>query len=424
MANKYVREAASGTGTGADWTNAYTTIIAAEASASRGDTIYVADGSYAGTTFDVANSGTTLITVKKATVADHGTDTGWDNTYGDGQALITSDCTFGSSYWVIDGQMGSMSYDSTAYGFSLPAVVGTRTCFYIAGGVGVSYSNITIKHVAAAADGSDTSKMFVRGHSQIQTMDNITVTDCLLDGFGQAVSVVAMAATSTGLVFSRNICLNGYSSASNHGEQINANSADITNAIINDNIFDTCSGTGIITANNSDIVDTLIYNNIFIDSGGGNGVITGTSNGCLRNVGVYNNTFVRNTGGPWLATGTGTQTGNIAQNNLLYDMSGAHTATADYSYNGYFTCTSVPADANSVDSATNPFVSVATNNFRLVVGALAILAATNLSAYFSTDFAGNTRAASGPWDMGAYAYTVYTFKRLGHRLKLKGLAPV
>jgi hypothetical protein len=157
----------------------------------------------------------------------------------------------------------------------------------------------------------------------------------------------------------------------------------------------------------------LIYNNIFIDSGGGNGVITGTSNGCLRNVSVYNNTFVRNAGGPWLATGTGTQTGNVAQNNLLYDMSGAHTATADYSYNGYFTCTSVPADANSIDSATDPFVSVATDNFRLAAGALAILAGINLSAYFTTDIVGSLRSPSGPWDIGAYAYTVYAFKRLG-----------
>jgi len=43
MAVKYCRSGAAGAGTGADWTNAYTTLVLAIAGSSAGDTIYVAD---------------------------------------------------------------------------------------------------------------------------------------------------------------------------------------------------------------------------------------------------------------------------------------------------------------------------------------------------------------------------------------------
>src|SRR5687768_17254029 len=48
-ADRYVRQGATGSGNGSDWTNAYTSL---PASLVRGDTYYVADGTYAGYTFD------------------------------------------------------------------------------------------------------------------------------------------------------------------------------------------------------------------------------------------------------------------------------------------------------------------------------------------------------------------------------------
>src|SRR5262245_7797716 len=81
-ATRYVRAGAAGANTGADWTNAYSVL---PATLVRGDVYYLADGSYPGYIFDDASSGTTLITIKKATVNDHGTDTGWLASYGDGQ---------------------------------------------------------------------------------------------------------------------------------------------------------------------------------------------------------------------------------------------------------------------------------------------------------------------------------------------------
>ena len=61
----------------------------------RGDTYYIADGSYPSYTVDDAVSGTIVITIKKATTSAHGTENGWDSSYGDGQAVFTS------SEWVV-----------------------------------------------------------------------------------------------------------------------------------------------------------------------------------------------------------------------------------------------------------------------------------------------------------------------------------
>lgn len=72
-------------------------------------------------------------------------------------------------------------------------------------------------------------------------------------------------------------------------------------------------------------------------------------------------------------------------------------------------------DTNGINGM-NPLL---TNEYRLSTGSPAIGTGTNLSIYFTTDATGNTRVA--PWDMGAYAYLVYAFKRLGKCLKLKAL---
>ncbi|HEY2930643.1 MAG TPA: hypothetical protein VGK99_02780, partial [Acidobacteriota bacterium] len=74
--SRYVREGATGNQTGSDWTNAYTQLPAVLV---RGDVYYVADGNYSGYTFDDPVSGSSLITIKKATQSDHGADTGWSS---------------------------------------------------------------------------------------------------------------------------------------------------------------------------------------------------------------------------------------------------------------------------------------------------------------------------------------------------------
>src|SRR5688500_13240838 len=98
-ATRYVRSGATGTGT--DWNNACGDFAGscAVSTMARGDVYYVADGSYPARDWNKATSGTSLITIKKATASDHGTDTGWSAGYGDGQAVFVGTNTISTGYW-------------------------------------------------------------------------------------------------------------------------------------------------------------------------------------------------------------------------------------------------------------------------------------------------------------------------------------
>src|SRR4051812_29177026 len=93
---------ATGNGSGSDWGNLKAWSNAPE----RGDTWYLADGAYSGKILAVPASGSTVIAVKKATVADHGPPAGWSDGMGDGQATFLGKIDFESPYWLFDGQSG------------------------------------------------------------------------------------------------------------------------------------------------------------------------------------------------------------------------------------------------------------------------------------------------------------------------------
>ena len=116
---RYVRDGATGSGSGADWNNACDdfTGSCAVGSLIRGGTYYVADGAYAARTWNRASSGTSTITIKKATVADHGDNAGWNDAYGDGQAVFTGANVVNTHYWVFDGQVGDYRNGIQSYGF-------------------------------------------------------------------------------------------------------------------------------------------------------------------------------------------------------------------------------------------------------------------------------------------------------------------
>src|SRR3990170_8876129 len=98
---RHVRAGASGNGSGSDWTNAYPSL---PASLVRGDTYYVADGSYSSYTFDDSQNGA-WIYIKKAIASDHGTSTGWQSAYGDGVAVF-GPLKFTTGSYEMDGQVG------------------------------------------------------------------------------------------------------------------------------------------------------------------------------------------------------------------------------------------------------------------------------------------------------------------------------
>ena len=117
---RYIRADAPAGGDGTSWDRAWRelpfymagggTRKSSQGYLLRGYTYYLADGVYPPYVFDSTTDGATPITIKKATAADHGTDTGWRSEYGDGVAEFTGPpgpiIRIRTSQWIIDGVVG------------------------------------------------------------------------------------------------------------------------------------------------------------------------------------------------------------------------------------------------------------------------------------------------------------------------------
>jgi hypothetical protein len=99
---------ATGDGSGSDWNNIK--LRPTGTAWLRGPTYYAKVATYSRFTIDTPTSGTNLITIKKATILDHGPSTGWNDAYGTGQVEfpIGNDTGYAIQisvgYIVIDGQ--------------------------------------------------------------------------------------------------------------------------------------------------------------------------------------------------------------------------------------------------------------------------------------------------------------------------------
>lgn len=208
---------------------------------------------------------------------------------------------------------------------------------------------------------------------------------------------------------------------------------------------------GDFTHNNpNSFINTKIYNNVFIQYSG-NYLNNGFMSVGGINCSVLSNTFigayptgVYNSLGMGIG-GTGTSVkNNIVANvstfigssattvfvtgglngNIYYNQTAGGNSPFFYTGVGYNTFalwqTATTQDQNS-EMITGVNINLMNQlNGTLIAGSLAIGSGTNLSSIFTTDFAGNPRPSSGPWDIGAYQFLVYRLKRLGAHLKMYG----
>jgi len=409
-ANHYVRQGASGTATGADWTNACTdfTGSCAVGSLVRGDTYYVATGSYSSRTFSTAASGTTLIIIRGATASDHGTDTGWSSSFGVDVTQATwaaGGFVFTSSYWVLDGAVGpTWSTTPSQYGFKIAD--GSSGAFQIGASSGSALTSITIAHFASKATTSDVEKLFLQGATSGGNHSKIAVSHSLLDTWQNCMMTRGQGgASSDDWLFEYNVVLNNSSTSANHGECLNPNERPMNRLVARYNLFKGNSGnaglTGIIVANNSDNDNGQFYGNVVDTVSTGNGIITGTSQGNMNNAVVYNNTFINSTTATqdWI---NGPGTGNVAQNNLVYNMDASIGSGWTHDYNAYFSTVNTPTETHRQTGSSNPFVNLASRNYNLLAPSTA---ANALAAPFNVDAFGLVRGADGVWDRGALEYS-------------------
>jgi hypothetical protein len=434
---RYVKPSSSGTGSGTSWSNA----LGASWTPVRGLTYCLADGTYTNKTLSVADSGTTTITIVKATTTDHGAtanggDDGWVSTMGDGQALFDNSGGGGivveSNYWVIDGAVGSLTSTQTAYGFWINQ---PSNCSQNHEYVSVENTNIhhvTVSHIGFVGCGAAFN--FAQSGFALSTSANykhdLTFSHFYCGDVTLCFNVTNMADSTIEYGY----WAPNWSSSEFHGEQFGINNCHTsdggacsgassactqglctTNLTIRYNIIEGCNGTGCIVmlgpGNVASAPNIKIYGNVIRECGDvGDGLITnGGDNFVLQGALVYNNT-IGNCGESTLmktcddTTGKcSSATGNVFKNNMSFDgPSGFEIDTGpsiDKSHNSYCgTPNDVPASETGRQYPCGDlFVDSASGDFRLDSDTDAW---TSLSSPYNTDLDGVTRTSS----RGAYQY--------------------
>jgi hypothetical protein len=413
-ADRYVRQGATGSGSGTDWANAYPTL---PTTLTRGDTYYIADGNYGSYVFGDVVSGTIPITIRKATVTNHGTETGWQDGYGDGQASWTMWSIVTGNY-VFDGQGRGVDWRS-GYGLKVGPSGGSRHVDMFVGGRATA-SNITFRYIEIEGNGLD-NPTYDRGIYSPNGNDNVRIQYCYLHDFS-AVPILTGGVTYWTLEYS--LIARNSSSAASHAEGWAA--SNDSNLVIRYNRWEDIEGTGIIvTLNRGAGVGTNrnwdIYGNVFMMTDGnpynrtdglGNGAIAAINEQVAIDWRIYNNTFINLRWG-WSSR---IQIGNVATGNSgvwIYNNFWWNCNTAAYTLNSCTNCisdynrydgTPSGSEANKeirVSASTTVFANYSTKNFRL---ATATQGGTVLSPPYDRDMDGVARGSDGSWDRGAFEY--------------------
>ena len=139
---------------------------------------------------------------------------------------------------------------------------------------------------------------------------------------------------------------------------------------------------------------------------GGGGIEMGDDSGAagpftFTDVQVDNNLDVGTSQGSGIGTHfASTFSSCLFANNIMVDCSQITTGYTGPSSNNVTT-----TSANAISLFVNYIAGSTNSDFHLKSGAGSLIGqGVNLSAYFTTDYAGNTRPATGPWDIGPYIY--------------------
>ena len=405
-ANNYVRPGATGSNNGTDWTNAYLSLPSALV---RGDTYYVAAGSYPAHTFGDPQSGTLTITVKKATAADHGTASGWQATYGTGQATFNSVIRFQTGYYVLDGQTRNEAdwFDGPSYGFRI-AHNNQDQNIVIAGGS--ASSNIAIKYVFVDAiyQNLPTSTTLRRYAIDTNTYGGSIATNLLFHRmYVYGSNNVWFLRTTNGATVEYSASNGVASNAANHGEIVNLYYSG-NNAIIRfnkwKNAFIGDGGTAVVAITQADGLQ--FYGNVVSNFDVGDAAVGFNGYSSSRNR-VYNNTFINGQG--WNSgTAWGSGTDNLVYNNLFINCRTVN-LEGTHDYNGFSDSNSRGESYAQVNVPTSVFVNYAGGDFRLASETSAGMA---LSAPFNIDLLGVKRGIDGTVSLGAFEFVANSGTRL------------
>lgn len=456
----YVREGAAGANNGSNWNDAWTNLPSLPGAGTlvRGHTYYIADGSYQPMCYvNTPENGIIPIYIKKATASDHGTGTGWDAGYGDGQAvwevsdpIIYDDLEpthyrsipfiVDASYIIIDGQFGSGT-GTHGFRFSNNSIVDNDIA-HMAFVIGDGYSgnpssvhHVKIKH--CEMNNHDRNRFNVGTHtfythSRILSVRSLLLHNCYIHDT-PGVSIYLMHTTNSLIEYcyvARNHSDAGRDTPHEdpaHAEAVYT-TPDCNNNIVRYSTFEDIEGTGIIVGKSGWQVygNLAFYTPAYVNTPKlgrhtpgiecnnfvGQGLFSGLYD-CVvyNNTVVGNNLLIANDPNNHDAGNLGLfmwHSSNIAYNNIWANCYRVElNSLSDSNYNIFYKNRDIVAkpgqEANSqtVPDTTTLFINAAGYDYHLNVNTNDGL---HLSSPYDYDMDGIVRGAGGNWSRGAYQY--------------------
>lgn len=441
QATLFVRAGAAGNGT--SWTNACGDITGACALV-RGNTYYVAGSGashYSSISSLPAISGTTLITIKGATAADHGNGAGWTNSMSvstaDGGSAARWANTGGSvvnlntstGYLTMDGNVVTDVTNAATYGFFFE---GSGQLVNIAG-----VQHMTFSHIAAHGPNPGGGRFASTGGGGFVTHDITFSYDYFDFGDGgweedNAFNLLYDHLFTFGQEFVggdkevlNNNCTDGVIANcgpntvrySYFGYTDLNDAGQYTGCIIGKG-----AGAGSIAVMNP----WFIYGNIFNACQGNSGTIFGINGNDIANTMIFNNTFANIQGILYGCDSPANCSGNFFEDNIVWNGSALfYQAPITHDYNTYIGTTSTPTGEThgKVLASGNPFVAsnngaigtpegdwhiTAAGNSLLAVGCTpgtaGCIPSGAIGQTYSTDLDGVTRGGVNGWTPGAYQF--------------------
>ena len=367
----YVRKGATGLDNGSDWSNAWSdTNRINYALVKPGDTVYIGAGTYGSLNMGASGTSSNPITFIRATIANHGTATGWSNNY-DGRVIIDGNGNLSAvsmrSFTTIDG--------ASRYGIWL------RNAY---AGITGGGDNMTVRYVEIGDGG-----IYKMGEDGIQ-------------GRGSNLLV-------------ENSYIHDNDNPNTHGDGIQWYSG--YNIVIRYNVFQNNGQIMMLTETawgNEYINDLYVYYNVFRNRGGDH--YNGISKKLCPQAGygwyIYNNTWdlEATVATGWkddIFGGAGSCTQMRVQNNaIIYTRAGSLTSVT-HSYNGFdnsnpYAAISIPSESGSVVAADLGFVNVEGSDYHLTASSPLIGKGVNLGLV--RDFDGKPLPALpsiGAFEVGA-----------------------
>ena len=424
-ADYYVTLNGAGSANGSDWSNA----LAWTFTPSRDNVYYIAGGlTYGAKTLSAAASGTSTIVLRKATSANSGSVDGWQSSYAD-QAVLGL-MTVSTNYWEIDGVSRNESnwQQTSSYGFSLIQAGGANNQGIT---IGENANNLVFKYMAVGVSAANSPsvgvKMTVYGETWGETFyfGYMHIYNVGVAFHSRGKNNATIEKSHIGPTYAKEAISHqrGHNWIIRWNKWVDTGAGEgeyVQTAAIG--VFNYTGGGPAVEAYSD---DWEIYGNVF----SGTGAITLDAAEAwiygneVNDWKFWNNTISR-TDGNWAGTVKLIGTGNSIKNNLWYWMgdydaengSIVQATGADYSWCYYKNpnpakvggdCSNLP---NTVyDGTEDPFVNESTGDYNLkaeFAGVSPLAKGENLGAYpYNVDLYGNTRPATGAWDIGATQYS-------------------